>query len=282
MLAEAFNHMLDRLVDAFAAQREFVADASHELRTPLTVMRGQLEVLAAGRGPQPRGAAARRAPDAGRDRADLAPGRRPAAAGPVRARRLPAHPARRPADVRPRALGRTRADRQARLPARDGAATPRCPPTPTGSPRRCATSPATRSSTPPSPTAWCASRSSASAPRWSASRSSTTGRGSRPPSASACSSASTASTPRAPASAGGAGLGLAIVQAIADAHHGTVRRRLAVQTAARASSSTYRGSSHPRASSASPQCPQERRRHRRADDDDDQRRPHGDCDCRDQ
>jgi signal transduction histidine kinase len=46
-LADAFNHMLDRLADAFAGQREFVADASHELRTPLTVIRGQLEVLAA-------------------------------------------------------------------------------------------------------------------------------------------------------------------------------------------------------------------------------------------
>jgi signal transduction histidine kinase len=47
VLAEAFNQMLDRLADAFAGQREFVADASHELRTPLTVIRGQLEVLAA-------------------------------------------------------------------------------------------------------------------------------------------------------------------------------------------------------------------------------------------
>jgi two-component system OmpR family sensor kinase len=47
VLAEAFNRMLDRLTDAFAGQREFVADASHELRTPLTVIRGQLEVLAA-------------------------------------------------------------------------------------------------------------------------------------------------------------------------------------------------------------------------------------------
>ncbi|MEA2378607.1 MAG: two-component system, OmpR family, sensor kinase [Thermoleophilaceae bacterium] len=45
-LAESFDHMLDRLDDAFARQREFVADASHELRTPLTVIRGQLEVLA--------------------------------------------------------------------------------------------------------------------------------------------------------------------------------------------------------------------------------------------
>ncbi len=47
VLADAFNHMLDRLTEAFASQRAFVADASHELRTPLTVVRGQLEVLAA-------------------------------------------------------------------------------------------------------------------------------------------------------------------------------------------------------------------------------------------
>jgi signal transduction histidine kinase len=47
VLADAFNHMLDRLSAAFAGQRAFVADASHELRTPLTVIRGQLEVLAA-------------------------------------------------------------------------------------------------------------------------------------------------------------------------------------------------------------------------------------------
>jgi signal transduction histidine kinase len=46
ILADAFDRMLDRLEDAFARQQEFVADASHELRTPLTVIRGQLEVLA--------------------------------------------------------------------------------------------------------------------------------------------------------------------------------------------------------------------------------------------
>jgi len=51
VLAEAFNRMLDRLSEAFAAQREFVADASHELRTPLTVISGQLEVLAAQENP---------------------------------------------------------------------------------------------------------------------------------------------------------------------------------------------------------------------------------------
>jgi signal transduction histidine kinase len=46
LLADAFDRMLDRLENAFARQRGFVADASHELRTPLTVIRGQLEVLA--------------------------------------------------------------------------------------------------------------------------------------------------------------------------------------------------------------------------------------------
>jgi two-component system OmpR family sensor kinase len=51
VLAESFNHMLDRLQEAFAAQRAFIADASHELRTPLTVIRGQLEVLAAEEAP---------------------------------------------------------------------------------------------------------------------------------------------------------------------------------------------------------------------------------------
>jgi signal transduction histidine kinase len=58
VLADAFNHMLDRLTDAFSGQRAFVADASHELRTPLTVIRGQLEVLAAR--PNPPGEEVRR------------------------------------------------------------------------------------------------------------------------------------------------------------------------------------------------------------------------------
>ena len=45
-LAESFNRMLDRLEEAFARQRAFVADASHDLRTPLTIVKGQLDVLA--------------------------------------------------------------------------------------------------------------------------------------------------------------------------------------------------------------------------------------------
>jgi two-component system, OmpR family, sensor kinase len=47
VLAQSFNHMLDRLSSAFANERAFVADTSHELRTPLTVIAGQFEVLAA-------------------------------------------------------------------------------------------------------------------------------------------------------------------------------------------------------------------------------------------
>ena len=46
ILADAFDHMLDRLEEAFARQQAFASDASHELRTPLTAIRGQIEVLA--------------------------------------------------------------------------------------------------------------------------------------------------------------------------------------------------------------------------------------------
>jgi two-component system OmpR family sensor kinase len=43
-LAGAFNELLDRLESAHANQQRFLADASHELRTPLTVLRGEIEV----------------------------------------------------------------------------------------------------------------------------------------------------------------------------------------------------------------------------------------------
>src|SRR3954470_23067461 len=46
VLAEAFNHMMDRLEEGFRLQRDFVSDASHELRSPLTVLRGRIEQLA--------------------------------------------------------------------------------------------------------------------------------------------------------------------------------------------------------------------------------------------
>ena len=45
VLAQAFDHMLERLERAFKRQRDFVSDASHELRTPLAVIRAQVELL---------------------------------------------------------------------------------------------------------------------------------------------------------------------------------------------------------------------------------------------
>jgi two-component system, OmpR family, sensor kinase len=44
-LAEQFNAMLDRLELAFTTQRRFLDDAGHELRTPITIVRGHLEVM---------------------------------------------------------------------------------------------------------------------------------------------------------------------------------------------------------------------------------------------
>ncbi|MCW3014923.1 MAG: hypothetical protein JWO02_2015 [Solirubrobacterales bacterium] len=46
-LADTFDAMLARLDGAFAAQRDFVANASHELRTPLTLMRTSIDVTLA-------------------------------------------------------------------------------------------------------------------------------------------------------------------------------------------------------------------------------------------
>ncbi|MGQ0481914.1 MAG: sensor histidine kinase [Pseudonocardia sp.] len=44
-LSDQFNAMLDRLEQAFGAQRQFLDDAGHELRTPITIIRGNLETV---------------------------------------------------------------------------------------------------------------------------------------------------------------------------------------------------------------------------------------------
>jgi heavy metal sensor kinase len=52
-LVATFNGMLARLDDSFEGLRRFTADASHELRTPLALMRTELEgALARERGPE--------------------------------------------------------------------------------------------------------------------------------------------------------------------------------------------------------------------------------------
>jgi signal transduction histidine kinase len=44
-LGKTFNAMLDRLQDAFVKQRNFIDDAGHELRTPITIIRGHLDLM---------------------------------------------------------------------------------------------------------------------------------------------------------------------------------------------------------------------------------------------
>jgi two-component system, OmpR family, sensor kinase len=44
-LAATFNEMLDRIQKLFTAQERLIADVSHELRTPLTSMQGNIELL---------------------------------------------------------------------------------------------------------------------------------------------------------------------------------------------------------------------------------------------
>ena len=45
-LGDTFDQMLERLETAFSSQRQFLADTSHDLRTPLTVIRSNVELVA--------------------------------------------------------------------------------------------------------------------------------------------------------------------------------------------------------------------------------------------
>ena len=61
-LGETLNEMLARIDRAIAHERAFVADASHELRSPLTILKGELELaLRPGRSPDELRAAVRSA-----------------------------------------------------------------------------------------------------------------------------------------------------------------------------------------------------------------------------
>ncbi|MEO1592193.1 MAG: HAMP domain-containing sensor histidine kinase [Cyanobacteria bacterium J06632_22] len=44
-LTTAFNAMMNRIQSAFDSQRSFINDAGHELRTPITIIRGHLELM---------------------------------------------------------------------------------------------------------------------------------------------------------------------------------------------------------------------------------------------
>ena len=221
VLADAFNHMLDRLTEAFAGQRAFVADASHELRTPLTVIRGQLEVLGRPSPPSERGGAAGRAARAGRGRPRSRGWSTTAAAGEGRADGVPARRSDRAAPLRRGAVGRHEPASPSAASSSAPSRPARCGPTRTGSPRRCATS--LRNAiehTGPRGGLVRLRRASSRAPG------ALRGRGRRPGNPPDQRERvfdrfhrTDAARDRA---SGGTGLGLAIVRAIAEAHGGTV------------------------------------------------------------
>ncbi len=44
-VVDSYNHMLDKIEDAYERQKQFVSDASHELRTPLAIISGYADIL---------------------------------------------------------------------------------------------------------------------------------------------------------------------------------------------------------------------------------------------
>jgi signal transduction histidine kinase len=44
-LSKTFNEMMDRLQDAFESQRDLISNVGHELRTPITIVQGHLELM---------------------------------------------------------------------------------------------------------------------------------------------------------------------------------------------------------------------------------------------
>ncbi|WP_431103942.1 HAMP domain-containing sensor histidine kinase [Roseateles noduli] len=50
-LVESFNRALERLERGYRVQQEFLGTAAHELKTPLALIRAQVELMAAGQGP---------------------------------------------------------------------------------------------------------------------------------------------------------------------------------------------------------------------------------------
>ena len=206
--------MLGALEESLETQRRFVADASHELRTPLTSMQTNIEVLKQQERLDPDSARASLRRPRARGARDARPDRGPARA---RARRRPG----------PGADGGARSTSSSRTPSPARGRATRSSPGRRGSSRRVVEGypgaaragglePA-RERRQVEPRRLVRRRD----PRGRrAASSATTGRASRPRTASTSSTASTA--PTNARSLPGSGLGLAIVREVAEAHGGSV------------------------------------------------------------